>query len=145
MPEYTRGTYSFIKKDKGIFVSEKKSKDSQEGGFAFGFTLFRSPEDYADSDSYRKLGELTDKNGFLYDMVLIRPDEVRYGNGKVIEENYNKLYYLAENLEIKGINGSTYYKNQGMKGEDLYSNIKKNIKKYLIKIGQGLNYIKMQI
>ena len=53
-------------------------------------------------------------------MVLIRPDEVRYGNGKVIEENYNKLYYLAENLEIKGINGNKYHKNQGMKGEDLY-------------------------
>ena len=60
-------------------------------------------------------------------MVLIRPDEVRYGNGKVIEENYNKLYYLAENLEIKGINGNKYHKNQGMKGEDLYH--KKKYKK----------------
>jgi hypothetical protein len=37
------------------------------------------------------------------------------------------LYESAENIEIKGINGNIYHKNQGTKGKDLYSEV---LKKY---------------
>lgn len=128
MPAKAEGIYSAEKTGNGIFVSEKNSKESGEGGLAFGFKIFKNPQDYAGTDGYKKIGELKDKTGILYDMVLIRPDMVRYGEGEKTAENYDKLYSIADDIEIKGVNGHIYNKNQGMKGKDLYDDILKKYK-----------------
>lgn len=138
MPKETQGTYVVEKSDKTtINISEKISQKTGKGGFAFGFRLYKNPGDYAGFDIYKKIGELTDKKGTLYDMVLIRPADVSYGEGETIEKNYNQLFELAENLEIKGVNGSKYFKNRGMKGEDLYGNV---LKKHVNMIKENWDY-----
>ena len=135
LPAETNGTYTVNKENNGIFICEKISEKSGMGGLAFGIKIFKNPEDYVDMPSYKKLGELTDKKGVIYDMVLIRPTEIQYVEGKQTEENYNRLYNLADNIEIKGINGNNYIKNKGMKGEDLYPYI---LNKYK---GSDLGYV----
>ena len=129
MPYETKGTYNVSKEDNGIFICEKVSEELEIGGFAFGLQIYKNPGDYADIQGNRKLGELTDKNGKVYDMVLIRPTEIQYADGEKIKENYERLYDAGDNVEIKGINGSKYVKNKGMKGEDLYNDILKKYKK----------------
>ena len=139
MPDETQGIYAVEKFDNGIYISEKLSKKSEAGGFAFGFKIYKSPKDYVGFDGYRKIGELTGKTGTIYDMVLIRPSEIFYGEGETIEKNYNRLYELAENIEIKGVNGNIYKKGQGMKGEDLYREV---LKKYIKAVEENWNYSK---
>jgi hypothetical protein len=129
MPEDTKGTYVVDKVDNGIYVCEKYSAALEIGGFAFGVKMFRHPKDYADIPGSKKLGELKDKKGILYDVVLMRPSEIQYEDTKEVQKNYNRLYDFGNNVEIKGINGNKYYKNQGMKGKDLYSDILKKYKK----------------
>lgn len=135
LPDAAKGTYTVNKENNGIFICEKISEKSGLGGLAFGIKIFKNPEDYAKMTGSKKLGELTDKNGTIYDMVLMRPSEIRYGEGKQIEENYNRLYNLADNIEIIGINGNKYVKQKGMKGKDLYSDILNNYK------GARLGYV----
>ena len=108
-------------KDK-ISVFHKESLKSGFGGFAFGIKAYKNPSDHAMLPGGRKIGELVDKKGVLYDVVLKHPTDVQYNYIKSSEapESYMKLYDLGDNAEIKGVNGSTYYKNQGMKGQDLY-------------------------
>ena len=130
MPKDVQGTYTVDKMDNdSIYILEKVSAKSKEGGFAFGFKIYKNPEDYVGFDGYSKIGELTDKKGTIYDMVLTRPDEIRYAEGETVAKNYDKLYNLAENIEIKGVNGNTYKKGQGMKGKDLYGEVLKKYKK----------------
>ena len=135
MPDDTKGTYTVEKFDNGIYIAEKISQKTEFGGFAFGLKVFKNPEDYATFDGFKKIGELTAKNGVIYDMVLMRPTDVQYGDGEEIKKNYDRLYEVGNNVEIKGINGNKYVKHKGMKGEDLYSDILNNYK------GAGLGYV----
>lgn len=128
MPESTQGTYSVEKMDNGIYICEKISAKSKMGGFAFGIKIFKYPNEYVDIPNSKKLGELKDTKGTLYDVVLLRPSEIQYEDGEEIQKNYNQLYEYGNNVEIKGINGNKYFKNQGMKGEDLYREILKKYK-----------------
>ena len=128
VPKEVKNMYKTEKMDKGIYICEKISTKSGEGGFAFALKIYREPKDYADMEKVRKIGELVDKKGTIYDMVLIRPTEIRYGEGKTIEENYSRLYKLGDNIEINGVNGYKYFKNQGVKGENLYNEILKKYK-----------------
>ena len=125
MPKDVQGIYVAKKEGNTVYIYEKISMESEKGGFVFGFKLYKNPSEYAGFDGYRKIGELTDKKGTLYDMVLIRPSDIFYGYGETVEKNYNKIYEVADNLEIKGVNGSTYKKGQGMKGVDLYEDVLK--------------------
>ena len=128
MPYKTKDTYKVTKDDNGIFIYETVSEKSGLGGFAFGLKIFQNPKDYANAPGVKKIGELTDKKGVIYDMVLIRPTEIQHGNDKKIKEKYECLYDFGETVEIKGVSGSKYYKNQGTKGEELYSEILKKYK-----------------
>ena len=126
MPEETKGTYVVQKRDNGIFIIEKFSEKSGEGGFAFGLQIFKEPKDYAheaDIDKFIKIGELTDTKGTIYDMVLIKPIEIICGDGEPIESNFNRLYDFGDNVDVKAINGNKYIKNKGMRGEDLYRDV----------------------
>ena len=126
MPDKLKNTYNIEKDDNGIFIYEKISQNQGLGGFAFGLKLFKNPKDYSDMTGNKKLGELTDSKGIIYDMVLLRPTEIQCE--KELQKKYNALYNSINNIEIKGINGNKYVKNQGMKGEDLYKEILKNYK-----------------
>ena len=129
LPYETKGTYSVIKNDKGIFIYHTESKKEGFGGFAFGLKLYKNPKDHAMMPGGVKVGELNGKRGTIYDMVLIRPTDVQFNYEKGINNDYMKLYNFAEKVEIKGVHGNEYGKSQGMKGRDLYGEIlQKNIK-----------------
>lgn len=129
-------------KDK-ISIYHKDSKDAGFGGFAFGIKAYKNPADHAVLPGSRKIGELTDKKGNLYDVVLKHPTDVQYDYTKSEKapESYKLLYDLGEGVNIKGINGSTYYKNQGMKGEDLYKSV---LKKHITALNEKWDSIKLE-
>lgn len=133
IPKEFNEIYKIEKRHNAILVFHKESKKAGFGGFAFGIIAYKNPADHAVLPGSRKLGELTDKKGKLYDIVLKHPTDVQYDYTKSEKapESFAKLYQLGEIVEIKGINGSTYFKNQGMKGKDLY---KKILKKHITAI-----------
>lgn len=133
LPYSVKGKY-FSKKDKdGIFIYDKASDKAGFGGFAFGIKMFEKPSDHAETPGGKKIGELVDKKGTIYDMVLLQPTDVQfdYINGE--PESYDILYRSGDtvNKTISGIKKSTYYDGRGMKGEDLY---KKVLQKHLTAI-----------
>ena len=81
IPDEMKGTYTVLKQNNGIFIYEKKSESD---GFAFGIKIFKSPKEYANLNGHRKIGELKDRKNNLYDLVLIRPTEISYGEGEKI-------------------------------------------------------------
>ncbi len=131
IPNDTKGTFVVKKKDNGIFIYDKISKKAGFGGFAFGVKLYKNPSEHAMMPGGQKIGELTDKNGILYDMVLIQPTDVQYDYTKSVPSYYHRLYVIgnSDKYIIEGKNKSIYNKEQGMKGQDLYKEIlKKHVK-----------------
>ncbi len=108
MPKKTKGTYIAAKEKNGIYILEKISKERNQGGFAFSILMYKNPNEYADMEDVKKIGELIDKNNNVYDIVLYRPREIYYGDGRKIAKNYKRIYDFAPNVEIKGINGNKY-------------------------------------
>ena len=125
MPSEVNGTYTVKKKDGGIFIYDKKSKEAGFGGFAFGVKPYKNPSEHAMLPGGRKIGELTDKKGIIYDMVLIQPTDVQYDYVKGESESYMSLYKYGENVNknINGVKTTKYYNNRGMKGKDLYQQV----------------------
>ena len=76
-------------------------------------------------------------------MVLKHPTDVQYDYTKSTNppEKFAKLYDLGETVEIQGIKGSTYYKNQGMKGENLYKEI---LRKHVTAINEKWDSSKLE-
>lgn len=131
LPKNFKGSFISKKEKDKISIFDKASKKAGFGGFAFGIKAYKNPADHAVLPGSRKIGELVDKNGILYDMVIKYPTDVQYDYTKGVNAPlaYKRLYDYGELVKIYGIKGSTYYKNQGMKGEDLYPEIlKKHIK-----------------
>ena len=143
LPEELRGLYEVKKEKDKISIFHKDSKNSGFGGFAFGIKAYRNPSDHAVLPGSIKLGELKDKNNNLYDIVLKQPTDVQYDytKGSNPPESYKLLYDIGEIINIQGIKGSTYYKNQGMKGEDLYQNI---LQKHLTALKEKWDSIKLE-
>ncbi|MBQ3310563.1 hypothetical protein IJG72_00655 [bacterium] len=133
-----------IKKEKDrISIYHKESKKTGFGGFTFGIKAYKNPSDHAMLPGSKKLGELTDKNGALYDIVLKYPTDVQYDYLKNSEppKEFKKLYDLGSDISIQGVKGSIYYKNQGMKGQDLYKEI---LEKYQIAINEKWDSAKLE-
>lgn len=110
MPKKAKGTYSVEKEDNGIYIIEKISKDTDRGGFAFALKIYKDSHEYADMEDAKKIGELIVKSGEVYDVVLIHPREIYYGDGKKIERNYKRLYNFAPMVDIKGVGENKYIK-----------------------------------
>ncbi len=130
LPEELKGIYQ-AKTDKNtIYFYHKESKKAGFGGFAFAIRAYKNPSEHAVLPGSRKIGELTDKKGILYDMVLKHPTDVQYDYTKSPKapETFKLLYEYGEIADVKGGKGVTFHKNQGMKGADLYKNI---LKKYV--------------
>ena len=125
IPQELKGTYGIKTCKDLISVYHKESKNAGYGGFAFGVKAYKNPADHAVLPGSRKIGELTDKKGVLYDIVLKFPTDVQYDYTKSPDasESYMKLYNLGNYVDIQGFNGATYYKAQGTKGEDLYKDV----------------------
>ena len=134
LPQNLKGSYTFQKEKDKISIYHKESKNAGFGGFAFGIKAYKNPSDHAVLPGSRKLGELTDKKGNLYDIVLKHPTDVQYDYTKseTPPETFRLLYDLGERTNISGVNGSVYYKNQGMRGEDLYKSVLEKHKTALI-------------
>ena len=152
IPKELKGTYEIKKEKDKISVFHKESKKTGFGGFAFGIKAYKNPSDHAVLPGSRKLGELKDKRGTLYDIVLKQPTDVQYDYTKSPKapESYKKLYDLAYSVNIQGVNkgigvnrvkGSVYYKGQGTKGEDLYKEI---LKKHITAINEKWDSIKLE-
>lgn len=122
-PEELRGLYEVKTEKDKISIYDKSSKKAGFGGFAFGIKAYKNPKDHAILPGGQKIGELTDKKGRLYDMVLKYPTDVQYDYVTKKADSYSLLYDFGAIADIKGINGAKYYKNQGMKGKDLYKDI----------------------
>ncbi len=134
LPEELKNLYEVKKEKEKISIYHKDSKFAGFGGFAFGIKAYKNPADHAVLPGSRKLGELTDKKGNLYDIVLKHPTDVQYDYVKNENppESFKLLYDLGDKVNIKGINGATYFKNQGMRGEDLYKSILEKHKTALV-------------
>ncbi len=143
LPEELRGFYEVKKEKDKISVYHKESKEAGFGGFAFGIKAYKNPADHAVLPGSRKLGELKDKKGILYDIVLKHPTDVQYNYTKSpqVPESFKLLYDVGDVANIQGINGGIYFKNQGMKGEDLYNNI---LKKHITAIKEGWDSKKLE-
>ncbi len=143
MPEKTKNTYKAeIKKDR-ICIYDKASKKAGFGGFAFGIKAYKNPADHAVLPGSKKLGELTDKKGELYDIVLKHPTDVQYDYTKssTAPEAFKTLYDLGETITIQGVKGAKYFKAQGTKGEDLYKDI---LKKHITAIQEKWDSVKLE-
>ena len=141
MPAEIKGKFLVKKKNNGITIYDKQSKKAGFGGLAFGVRAYKNPSDHAMMPGGVKIGELVDKKGNIYDMVLYHPTDVQYDYVNNVLEPYMTLYKLGEVVEINGKNGSTYYKNQGMKGENLYNEI---LKKHISAINEKWDSTKLE-
>ena len=130
VPEELKGTYEVKTEKDSISVFHKESKDAGFGGFAFGIKAYKNPADHANLPGGSKIGELKDRWGKLYDVVLKYPTDVQhdYTKSPKAPEDFKKLYDLGAVVNIKGTNNNVYFSAQGMKGEDLYKDI---IKKHI--------------
>ena len=125
IPAEYSGTYKVKKEKDKISLFHTESQKSGFGGFIFGIKAYKNPADHAMLPGGKKIGELTDKRGNLYDIVLKYPTDVQYDytKGGNPPDSYKQLYDFGNITDIKGIKGSTYYKNHGMKGEALYKEV----------------------
>ena len=143
LPKETKGLYTVKKKSNGIFIYDKSSKKAGFGGFAFGIKAYKNPCEHAMMPGGRKIGELSDKNQILYDIVLIQPTDVQYDYVKGEAESYHTLYKLADKIDdkITGKGKSVYYNKQGMLGKNLYKDI---IKKHIKAVKEKWDSVKLE-
>ena len=135
-----------IKKEKNkISVFHKESKKAGFGGFAFGVKAYEKPSEYANMPGGKKIGELkvSGKVEKLYDIVLKQPTDVQYDytKGPKAPESYKRLYDLAYSIKIEGVNGATYFKGQGTRGDSLYKDI---LTKHITAIKEKWDSIKLE-
>ena len=143
MPKETKGLFSVKKKNNAIYIYDKGSKKAGFGGFAFGIEAYKNPADHAMMPGGRKIGELTDKDGVIYDMVLVQPTDVQYDYVTNKADSYHTLYNIGDKFgsNINGIKGSQYFYNRGMNGIDLYPEI---LKKHITAIKEKWNSEKLE-
>ena len=143
IPNDMRGSFEAKTTKDRISIFHKESQKAGFGGFAFGIKAYKNPADHAELPGGKKIGELTDKNDFLYDIVLKYPTDVQYDYTKNTDapDSYKKLYDYGKNVKINGTGDLIYCKNQGMKGEDLYQNI---LKKHITAINEKWDSTKLE-
>ena len=143
LPEELKNFYEIKKEKDKISIYHKDSKKAGFGGFAFGIKAYKNPSDHAFLPGGKKIGELKDKKGTLYDVVLKHPTDVQYDYTQTTEapESFKLLYQIGDNINIKGVNKAIYFKNQGMKGKDLYKNI---LEKHLAALSEKWDSSKLE-
>lgn len=130
MPMKTVGLYTVKKKDNTVYIYHKESQDKGLSGFVFSINAFLKPSDYANIPGNKKLGELTDRKGKIYDIVVLYPGDkqINYASSYEAQNTYRFLKDSVRLITIKNVSGTKYYKDRGVKGELSYKNI---LKKHL--------------
>ena len=125
VPLHLEGLYVAKTRKDGIYLYDKSSKNAGFGGFAFGVQLFKNPSDHATMPGGKKVGEFEDKDGVVYDVVLIHPTDVQYDYVNKKSDSYEVLYDYADSAvkNIKPKKRCKYYYQRGTKGGDLYGKI----------------------
>ena len=112
MPEEFDGIYDAEKDDlfHCISVYDRKAKDAELGGMVFAFYAFEDPEEYRQMPAGKKIGELTDGDGILYDIVIGYPPDVQWDVVKNTSDSFTKLYNAAEEIakSIESTNGGSF-------------------------------------
>ncbi len=126
MPDDLEGLYEGIVTDDTIEIYDKESVDAGFGGFIFGIQAI--PYDSGAMGGMTvKIGELSNENAEIYDVVKFYPTEVQWDfDAETPPENYEKIEAAVDNIlenNITGVGGFTYNKDAGTKGEDLYNNV----------------------
>lgn len=129
MPADLAGTYIAFVKDDEINIYDKESYDAGFGGFVFGVC---STDDYAQYGGMRtKIGELTDKDGKVYHILLSESSDVQWDYTKAEEmpASYKALFDQKREIAstVESEDGGTYVDGAGTKGEEIYGDLVKEI------------------
>ena len=130
--------------DDQISVYFKEAKDAGFGGLVYFIKAYRSPDEYA-GGPLEKIGELSDQNAEIYDIVKGFPTEVQWDyNDPEMPEGYGKLSEAAGAVieSMQGLNGFTYIHGAGTKGEDLYNTV---LSKYVKAVNENWDAAKYQM
>ncbi len=125
IPEDLAGIVDVEISDDRIDVFHKESKDAGFGGLELSVWAVARPKEYA-GGPYEKIGELSNENAEIFDMVRGYPTEIQWDyNLEDMPEDFKKLDEAADAIiaSVTGINGYTYMAGAGMKGEDLYNTV----------------------
>lgn len=130
MPSEYKGTYLAYNYENDINIYDKASNEAGYGGFIFGVS---AADDYAKYGGMRtKIGELTEKNGKLYHILISYPSEVQwdYTKSEEMPESYKAINDKVREIAstVTSADGGTYVDGAGTKGEDIYGALVKDIK-----------------
>lgn len=129
MPKDLAGTYVALCTDDRIDIYDKESRDADYGGFAFGVCV---TEDYGSyGGMMTKVGELTDRDGRLYHVLISLPSDVQWDYTKSEEPpaSYKALSDAGRDVirTLKPDQGGEYVDGGGTKGADIYGDLVKDI------------------
>lgn len=130
MPEKFAGTYLVYARDGEINVYDKESNEKGFGGFVFGICV---TDDYSQYGGMRKkIGELTDKDGQLYHVLLSVPSDVQWdytAEGGDMPAAYKALSDADREIAatLQPVEGGEYVDGAGTKGEEIYGELAKEI------------------
>ena len=128
MPTKFDGLYDTKVKDNGIDFYDLECISEGNPGWAFGVYVYNKPSDWA-GGPIEKVGELTLKDGKIYDVVIVYPTETQFGLDRPMPEKYKNLYEARFDIAnaVYGLNGEKIAAGQGAKGDQLYKNELQNI------------------
>ncbi|MCR5788990.1 MAG: hypothetical protein K6G83_03800 [Lachnospiraceae bacterium] len=127
LPPEAAGLFVAETTDDGITIYEKEANEAGYGGYAFGIAAYKEPSEYAGGMDM-KVGEFTDGDGTLYDIVVQYPSDIQYDYTKYedVPQNYLLLTDSMEDVAktVAGADGKgTFVWGGGTKGEDLYPEV----------------------
>lgn len=145
LPEELEGTYLIESRRNGYIVLDKEANEANFGGLAFAVYAYDNPKDYAGGMDM-KVGEITDGDNVLYDIVIEYPSDVQYDytkNTDGMPETYKALYEGAEDIvkTLKPKGDGEFKWGEGCDGEDMYSEV---IEKYVTAIEEKWDSNKLE-
>ena len=125
-----------------IDVFHKESKDAGYGGYAFGVWAAKLPGEYA-GGPYTKIGEITNGDAEIYDVVKCMPTEVQWDYNEDEPEDFVKIDKAEDAIlsSVTGVNDFSYVKGAGTKGEDIYKDV---LAKYVQAVNEGWDADKLE-
>lgn len=124
-----------------IEIYDKESENNGYNGLVFAICAFQNPEDWA-GGPHEKVGELSLKDGKVYDIIIGYPTESQFGfDTNEMPKNYKSLYDARYDIakSLVASDGTAIMYGQGSNGEGLYDDIIKNLIEYLSKNNDGTN------
>ncbi len=129
LPKELEGTYTAFCNDSDIDIYDKACSDAGFGGFVFGVCAV---DDYSEYGGMRtKIGELTDKDGKLYHVLISHPSDVQwdYTKSDAPPATYSAISDRQKDIisTLTPDGGGTFTEGGGTKGADIYGNLVKDM------------------